>query len=332
MNQLFLLTSRPDGVPEPANFQLVEAPVPELAEGQVLLENHYLSVDPYMRGRISTAKSYAKPVELGEVMTGTGVGRVAASRHERFVAGDIAVGLTGWQRYAVVDGSQLRKFDAALAPISTALGVLGMPGLTAYFGLTDVCAARPGETVMVSGAAGAVGSYVGQMARILGCRVVGSAGGPEKVRHVLEDLGFEGAFDYKGTSDLNGVLKGLCPNGIDCYFDNTGGAVTDAVFRRINTGARIAICGQIASYNAVAEDYGPRIFRTLLVKQARVQGFLVNQYKDRYREAYPKIGEWLRSGSLTYRETIVEGFEKMPEAFIGLFSGQNLGKMLVKVV
>ena len=257
MNRQIVLAARPEGLPKPSDFRLVEAPVPELAEGQFLVKTNYLSVDPYMRGRISEAKSYAEPVQIGEVMVGGTVGTVVESRHPGYRPGEVVVGYWGWQEYAVSDGQGIERFDTSLAPMSTALGVLGMPGMTAYFGLLEIGKPKPGETVFVSGAAGAVGSLVGQIAKIKGCRVVGSAGSQPKVDYLTGELGFDAAFNYKEVKDYAAKLQEVCPNGIDVYFDNVGGPLTDAVFTQINVGARIVVCGQIDQYNATRPPRGP---------------------------------------------------------------------------
>ena len=308
-----------------------ERPVPSPGEGEVLVRGLYLSVDPYMRGRMRDAASYAEPVALGEVMTGGGVGRVLESKSDRFQPGDIVTGVFGWQDYAVAPAAEVRRVDPSLAPISTALGVLGMPGLTAYFGLLDICAPKPGETLLVNGAAGAVGSLVGQIGKIQGCRVVGVAGSDEKVRHVVEDLGFDAAFNYKTAEKYSSKYRELCPDGIDCYFDNVGGPLTDAVFPQLNIGARVSVCGQISQYNNEKAEMEPRWLFHLIVKRAKVQGFLVFDYAPRYREGLAALSEWLRDGKIQYRETIVEGLENAPAAFLGMMRGENIGKQLVKL-
>jgi len=290
-----------------------------------------MSVDPYMRGRIRDRKSYAPPVGLGEVMVGGAVGKVLESRGTPFSVGDIVVGGLGWQEYAVADGKELRKVDPEAGPISTSLGVLGMPGITAYFGLLDICDPQPNETVVVSAAAGAVGSAVGQIAKIKGCRAVGIAGSDEKVRHLIEDLGFDAAFNYK-TSETGGKLREYCPDGVDVYFDNVGGAITDAVFPLLNTKSRVAVCGQISQYNLEEPELGPRLLWHLIVKRAKVQGFLVFDYQNRYDVALAELSEWVRGERLKYRERIAEGIENAPRAFIEMLSGKNTGKQLVKLV
>jgi NADPH-dependent curcumin reductase CurA len=318
-------------MPNEEDFQLSPAPVPLLADNQVLLRTIYLSVDPYMRSRISGIRTYADPVDIGQVMVGGTVGQVVQSKNSQFAPNDILEGYWGWQEYAVSNGDRLRKLDPRDAPVSTPLGVLGMPGMTAYFGLLDICKPQRGETVVVSGAAGAVGSLVGQIAKIAGCRVVGIAGSDEKVAWLVSELGFDAAFNYKTAENYVAVLKQLCPKGIDCYFDNVGGAVSDAVFPVLNTKSRIAVCGQISQYNALKPEPGLRIMIYLLSKQARAEGFLVYQFADRYPEGIARMAQWIGEGKLKYREQIVEGFENAPKAFIGLLKGDNTGKMLVKV-
>ena len=330
-NKQILLAARPAGFPSESDFRLVESPIPQPSDGQVLVRVKYLSVDPYMRGRMRATASYAAPAEIGEVMIGGIVGEVIESRNPALKNGDIVEGMLGWRQYAVASPEELRKIDPSLAPISTALGILGMPGLTAYFGLLDICHPKAGDTVVVSGAAGAVGSLVGQIAKIHGCRVVGIAGSDEKVRHVVEDLGFDAAFNYRTTSDYRAKLAELCPDGIDVYFDNVGGSITDAVITLINMKARIAVCGQISQYNLEKPEPGLRPYWHLLGKRARVEGFLVFDYVDRYQEGLNQMAQWLKEGKLKYREQIAEGIENAPAAFLGMMKGANIGKQLVKI-
>lgn len=264
-------------------------------------------------------------------MVGGVAGQVVESNHPQFASGDIVQGMFGWQQYAVSDGTGVRKVDPSLAPISTALGVLGMPGLTAYFGLLDIGKPQPGETVVISGAAGAVGSIVGQIAKMRGCHVVGVAGSDEKVQWLTEELGFDSAFNYKTTPYYYRKLLTLCPKGIDVYFDNVGGEITDAVIRLINVRARLVICGQISQYNLEKPESGPRWLWALIVNQARVEGFLVHQFADRHEEALREMASWVKEGKLKYRETIVDGIENAPRAFIGILMGENIGKQLVKI-
>jgi NADPH-dependent curcumin reductase CurA len=332
LNKQITLAARPVGFPRDSDFKLVESPMPAPKDGEFLVRVIYMSVDPYMRGRMNDAASYAAPVQLGEVMGGGAVGKVISSNNPNFREGEIVEGFFGWQEYAVSNGEGVRKIDPGLAPISTALGVLGMPGLTAYFGLLDICNPQLGETVVVSGAAGAVGSLVGQIALIKGCRAVGIAGADDKVAYLTDELGFDAAFNYKTVTDYFQKLKELCPKGIDAYFDNVGGAITDAVFRLINTRARISICGQISQYNLEQPEMGPRIILvSLLVKQARAEGFLVFQFANRYAEGLKQMAEWIKQGKLKYREDIAHGIENAPSAFIAMLKGQNTGKQLVKI-
>lgn len=331
-NRQVVLATRPVGMPCEKDFRIVEQDLAGTAEGQVLIRTHYTSVDPYLRGIMREGPNYIGSIAPGDVVTAGSVGQVIESRHPGFQEGDYVLGMWGWQLHAHTDGAHLTRVDPTLAPISTALGVLGMPGLTAYFGLLDLGEPKQGETVLVSGAAGAVGSIVGQIAKIRGCRVVGVAGSDAKVRHLLDDLGFDGAFNYRSTPAPLGRLRELCPDGIDVYFDNTGGPVTDAALLHINSFARIVLCGQIAQYNELAMPQGPRLLFQLIVKQARMQGFLVFQFKDRYPEGIAQMATWIRDGRLKYREDLLEGIENTPKAFIGLFTGENTGKRLVKCV
>lgn len=284
-----------------------------------------------MRGRITGVRTYADPVNIGDVMEAGAVGQVVESKAAELKPGDVVLGHWGWQEYAAVKAASVRKLDPVLAPVSTALGVLGMPGMTAYFGFLDICTPQPGETVLVSGAAGAVGSLVGQIAKIKGCRAVGIAGTDQKVDWLMKELSFDAAFNYKTTSDYGAKLKELCPNGIDCYFDNVGGKITDAVFPRMNVYGRISVCGQISQYNLEAPELGPRPLAQILVKQLRVEGFIVTRFQKRFSEGIAQMAQWMKQGKLRYREQIVEGFEHTPKAFIGMLQGENTGKMLVKL-
>ncbi|MDQ3009954.1 MAG: NADP-dependent oxidoreductase [Acidobacteriota bacterium] len=332
VNRQFILAARPTGFPKESDFNLVESPVPSPQAGEFLVRAHYLSVDPYMRGRMNDVKSYAKPVQIGEVMTGGVVGEVVESKHDKFKAGDIVTGQFGWQEFATSDGAGVRKVDPSLAPISTAVGVLGMPGLTAYFGLLDVCDPHPGETVLVSGAAGAVGALVGQIAKIKGCRAVGIAGTDDKIKYLTDELGFDAAFNYKTDTNYFAKMRELCPNGIDSYFDNVGGEITDAALRLLNVHARVSICGQISQYNVEKPELGPRLLGLLIVTRSKVQGFLVSDYAARFGEGLQQMAGWIKEGKLKYHENIIEGFENMPRAFIGMLRGENTGKQLVKAV
>jgi NADPH-dependent curcumin reductase CurA len=319
------LAARPNGVPLPSDFSLVEVDVPDPAEGEVLIRNAYMSVDPYMRGRMNDARSYVPPFQLGEALTGGAVGQVVASRNERLPEGSWVVHRLGWRELALSDGSGLLPFDPSLGPVSTGLGVLGMPGLTAYVGLLDIGRPVEGETVYVSGAAGAVGSLVGQIAKLKGCRVIGSAGSPEKVAWVRE-LGFDVAFDYRET-DTREALR----EGIDVYFDNVGGPTLEAALAALRVRGRVVACGAISQYNATELPQGPRNLFLLVTKRLRMEGFIISDHTDRMPAFLAEVAPWVRDGSVRYRETVVEGIERAPEAFIGLLAGENVGKMLVKV-
>lgn len=331
LNRKILLASRPVGMPDESNFQFIEENVPELQDGEVLIRSLYLSVDPYMRGRMSDAKSYAKPYEVGQPFKGGGVGKVIESKNSRFEAGQYVDGLMEWAEYNVSDGSGLRRLNPELAPVTTALHVLGMPGLTAYFGLLYIGEPKEGETVVVSGASGAVGTVVGQIAKLKGCRVVGIAGGDDKCAYLTEELGFDAAINYKTADNLRKALKEACPNGVDVYFDNVGGTVSDAVMSLINFQSRTAICGQISQYNADKPPIGPRVAGQLLTTSSLMKGFIVSDYAQHNKEALTQLTQWVREGKIKYRETIVEGFDNTVDAFLGLFRGDNIGKQLVKV-
>ena len=326
-----VLVRRPPGEPAESDFRVEEAAMPEPRHGEVLVKVHYLSLDPYQRGRMRDAASYAAPVGLGEVMTGGIVGEVVKSEHAGFKVGDIVEDRLGWQEYAVGGGPTLRKVDPSIAPISTANGVLGMPGMTAYFGLLHVGQPKPGETIVVSAASGAVGQVVGQIGKIMGCRVVGIAGGPKKCGFVKDELGFDACLDYKAEEDLDSALRAACPHGIDVYFDNVGGTITDSVLRNLNFFARVALCGSISQYNATAAEMGPRLFGTFVGKRVNMRGFIVTDFAQHYGPAMRQMGEWIASGKLKYREDIVVGIDKAPRAFIGLLRGENFGKLLVKM-
>jgi len=331
--QQIVLAQRPVGMPKPTDFRVEAAPMPKPEYGQALVRVIYLSVDPYMRGRISGAVSYAKGVDPGDVMVGGAVGQVVESKAPGLKAGDFVEGPMGWRSHVVLPAGQLRKLDPAVAPISTANGVLGMPGMTAYFALLDVCQPRAGDTVVVSAASGAVGQVVGQIARIAGCRVVGIAGGAKKCAFVRDELGFDAAVDYKAEKDLGAALKEAAPRGVDVYFDNVGGEIHDTVMTQINLNARIVVCGTIATYNNKPGegDTGPRQLRRLLVNRARIQGFLVFDYLHRYPEGLARMAAWVRDGKVKYREDFVDGLAKAPDALIAVLEGRNFGKMNVRV-
>ncbi len=332
-NRSWTLASRPNGAPKLTDFELKESPIPTPGAGEILIATRYHSLDPYMRGRMNppTPAAYTAPVPVGGVMESDSVGEVIASNSDLFNVGDIAMGKIGWQEYGVLDGRDARKIDPGAAPISTSVGILGMPGLTAYFGLFDVSNPIAGDTVVVSAASGAVGAVVGQLAKINGCRVIGVAGSDEKVSYVVDELGFDAGVNYK-TENVAERFQALCPDGINVYWDNVGGPITDAAVDHLAIGGRAVICGQIALYNATSPPQGPRnIARMLLTRRARMEGFLVFQFSDRFQEGLDRLAMWIRDGSLKYREDVVDGIENSPTAFIGLLNGANFGKLVVKV-
>jgi hypothetical protein len=328
-NRQVLLKRRPDGMPVRDDFDIVDAPVPEPGAGEVLLRGIYLSLDPYMRGRISGVRSYAKPTEIGEVIEGRVVGQVVRSNHPNFGEGDYASGGYGWQLYSAVPGAGLLKLDPAEAPISTALGVLGMPGMTAYIGLADIGQPKEGETVVVSAASGAVGAVAGQLAKRQGARVIGIAGGADKCRYVTGELGFDEAVDHR-SPDLGAALDAACPKGIDVYFENVGGAVQQAVFPRLNDFGRMVMCGMISEYNDKMPRPGPNL-GTVVRKRLKVQGFIVSDQRQRQGKFRAAVAPLVKSGQLKYREDIVDGLDSTPEAFVGLLQGRNFGKLLIRL-
>ncbi|MEU6454361.1 NADP-dependent oxidoreductase [Streptomyces sp. NPDC047065] len=330
-NREWHLVTRPVGWPKPEDFALVETEVPTPGEGQVLVRNLYVSVDPYMRGRMSAAKSYAAPYELGKAMQGGAVGEVVASNAEGFAVGDHVLHFLGWREYAAVNAKSAVKVDPDAAPLSTYLGVLGMTGLTAYAGLLRTAAFKEGDTVFVSGAAGAVGSQVGQLAKLKGAaRVVGSAGSDEKVRLLVDEYGFDAAFNYK-DAPVSEQLRAAAPDGIDVYFDNVGGDHLEAAIGSLNLNGRIAICGAISVYNNTEPAPGPKNLARLIQTRGRIEGFLVGDHYDLQPKFVEEVGPWVASGALKYRETVVEGIENNLEAFLGVLRGDNTGKMIVKV-
>ncbi len=339
-NHQILLASRPQGEATVDNFKLVEVPVPsaeQLAEGQVLVRHHYLSLDPYMRGRMNDSKSYAEPQPLDTVMIGGTVGEVVASKHARFAAGDKVLGMGGWQEYAVVDasakGAMLHKVDTTHIPLSAYLGSVGMPGVTGWYGLVKIINPKAGETVVVSAASGAVGSVVGQLAKARGCRVVGVAGGAHKCRYVVDELGFDACVDYKAYPDPRDFYKALkeaTPQGIDGYFENVGGMILDAVLLRMNAFGRIAMCGMIAGYNgAPMPMQNPAL---ILVNRLKVEGFIVSEHPEVWPDATKELGTMVATGKMKFRESVAQGIASAPEAFLGLLKGQNFGKQLVKLI
>ena len=329
LNKEIQFASRPAGMPTLDNFKIADAAV-QLNDGEVFVRTLYISVDPYLRGRMRAGRSYIPPFEVGQVIESGLVGKVVESRAPEFQAGDIVTGMLGWRLYNAAKAAALRKVDPRVAPVTTALGVLGMPGLTAYVGLLDIGQPKEGETVVVSGAAGAVGTTVCQLAKIKGCRAVGIAGSDEKNQYLRDELGVDAVINYKNPG-MPQVLKEACPKGIDVYFDNVGGEVSDAVLPLLNHSARLVICGQISLYNLDKPDVGPRPQPYLLVTSSMMKGFIISEYATRFTEGVMQLGQWLAEGKLKYAETIVEGFENTPQAFIGLFSGENLGKQIVKV-
>ncbi len=339
INHQILLASRPAGEPTTDNFKLVEAPVPtvdQLTDGQVLVRHHYLSLDPYMRGRMNDSKSYAEPQPLNSVMIGGTVGEVIASKHARYAVGDSVVGMGGWQEYSVVDANQrgiLTKVDTRQIPLSAYLGSVGMPGVTAWYGLMKIIAPKAGETIVVSAASGAVGSVVGQLAKVHGCRVVGIAGGPDKCRYVTEELGFDACLDHKALTDLrsfSSALKAAAPNGVDGCFENVGGIGLDAVMLRANAFSRVALCGLIAGYNG--EPLVMQNPALILVNRMKLQGFIVSEHPEVWPQAMQELGGLVASGRMKFRESVAQGIASAPEAFLGLLKGRNFGKQLVKLI
>jgi len=336
INQRIVLASRPTGEPTPQNFRLEPAELAPLKEGEVLVRHHFLSLDPYMRGRMSEGKSYAQPQALDAVMIGGTVGEVLESRHPNYKAGDTVVGMGGWQQYAVVLGGQpgvLRKIDTSRVPISAYLGAVGMPGVTAWVGLNHIIEAKAGETIVVSAASGAVGAVVGQLAKARGCRAVGIAGGSEKCDYVVRELGFDACIDYKPlrtATDIAAALRDACPKGIDGYFENVGGAILDAVMLNANAFSRIAMCGMISGYNG--EPIPMNAPQLILTNRMKVQGFIVSEHMALWPQALAELGERVANRTLKYRETVAQGLQSAPEAFIGLLKGRNFGKQLVKLI
>jgi len=326
-----VLASRPIGMPTMANFRFENIELPDLQDGKVLLKGLYYSVDPYMRGRMSDAKSYVPPFQVGKPIEGNVIARVIESKTDSFTKDDLVLAMLPWSREFIAEGKGLQKIDFSNTHPSYHLGILGMTGLTAYFGLLDIGKPKSLETVVVSGAAGAVGMVVGQIAKIQGCHVIGIAGSDEKIKLLKEEFGFDRTINYKQAVDIKAAIAELCPDGVDIYFDNVGGEISDAVIANINKGARIIICGQISSYNDTEAALGPRPQSALLRKSALMQGFIVGNYASRFPEGILQLEEWLRAGKLNYRETIIKGFERLPDAFISLFEGGNTGKMLVEI-
>jgi NADPH-dependent curcumin reductase len=331
-NRQVRLKSRPVGIPEARHFEIVDAPLAEPGERQFVVRNEFLSVDPAMRGWVNEAANYSRPVGIGEVMRSYAAGEIVASRHPGFREGDVVTGQFGWQDHALSDGGNVtRKVREKDLPLSLALGVLGLNGITAYFGFLDVGMPRPGDTVVVSTAAGAVGSAVGQIAKIMGCRTVGIAGGPVKAKLCREAFGYDAAIDYKAEAALEAAVGAACPNGVDIYYDNTSGPISDAVLAHLAVGARVVICGTASVANWDPPPLGPRITRHFLVKRARMQGFVAFDFAHRTEEAVTRLAAWVRAGKLAYREDILDGLEACPDAIAGLYRGENLGKRLIRL-
>lgn len=333
-NRQIVLAARPKGAPTPADFRIEETAIPKLEDGQILLKILYLSLDPYMRGRMDAGESYATPVELNAVMEGGTVAKVVESRHPGFSPGEIVLSHSGWQSFAISDGVGLRKLNPAQAPVSTSLGVMGMPGFTAYAGLLTIGQPKPGETVVVAAASGPVGSAVGQIARIKGARAVGIVGGPEKLAYVRDEFKFDAVIDHRAP-DFAAQLQQACPNGVDVYFENVGGAVWDAVFPLFNEFARIPVCGLIAQYNMEGPFSGPdrlpQLMRRILVKSLTIRGFIQREFTSQRPEFYRQMAAWIADGQVRYREDIVDGLENAPSAFMGLLQGRNFGKLIIRV-
>jgi NADPH-dependent curcumin reductase len=330
VNHQFRLAARPAGLPKPSDWSYVEEPVAEPGDGEVLVRNEYVSLDPAMRGWMNEGRSYIPPVGIGEVMRAFAAGEVVASNDPDVAVGEHVGGLLGVQEYAVANGKGVFKLDTTLAPLPVYLGTLGMPGVTAYFGLLDIGRPEPGNTVVVSGAAGAVGGLVGQIAKLKECRVVGIAGGLQKCDHLLQDLGFDATIDYK-TQDVNAALAEQCPNGIDIYFDNVGGDILDAALAHLARHARVVICGAISQYNSTSGLKGPANYLSLLVNHASMTGFVMSDYLDRYGEAVREMAGWLAAGKLISREDVAEGLENFPDVLLRLFHGENTGKLVLKI-
>lgn len=329
-SQQIVLAANPQGAPQESDFELKLGAFPECPPQGLLIKTLWISVDPYLRGRISGKRTYIDPIPLGAVMESSCVGEVVLSQNAKIAKGALVTGFWGWQDYVAVDAAKVRVIGEIDGPASTAIGILGMPGMTAYFGLTEICRPKPGESILVTGAAGAVGSTVGQIGKILGCKVYGTAGSAEKLDYI-QGLGFDGVLNYKLDHPYAEKLKSLVPQGIDCFFDNTGGELSDAVYPLMNTHGRVAICGQISQYNSEAADVGPRPFTQILVKQLCVEGFIVSRWAERFPEGHTRMADWLKAGRLQFKETVYEGLASAPAAFMGLFRGENTGKAIVKV-
>ena len=328
--QQIVLAARPKGIPDSSNFRTEEVELPEIKTGEILLKGMYYSVDPYMRGRMNDAKSYAAPFEIDKPIVGSVIAKVIDSKSKNYASGDTVVGQLPWQKDFIATDKDLRKIDTEVAPASYYLSILGMTGLTAYFGLMHIGKPNADETVVVSGAAGAVGIVVGQIAKIHGCYLVGIAGTEEKTKMLKEEFGFDEAINYKKTADMNKAIAAACPKGVDVYFDNVGGEISDAVIKNINFNARIPLCGQISLYNSTEIPVGPRLQPMLLTRSVLMQGFIVSNYQNEFPEGIKMLTQWVKEGKLKFTETIEHGFENLPKALLGLFNGENTGKMIVE--
>lgn len=326
-----ILKSRPKGLPTLENFKMEKTELPKIKEKEVLLEGMYYSVDPYMRGRMNDTKSYVPPFETGKPLSGGVVAKVIESKSEKFQVGDVITGNLPWRKKMIAAEKDIRKIDSTVAPASYYLGILGMTGLTSYFGLMHIGKPKAGETVVVSGAAGAVGMVVGQIAKIQGCRVIGIAGSDDKIDMLKEEFGFDDAINYKTTTDMKKAIAKACPKGVDVYFDNVGGDISDAIMMNLNFQARVVICGQISLYNSTETPMGPRLQPILLTRSVLMQGFIVSDFQSDFPEGIQHLVSWIKEGKLNFKETVVHGFDKLPEALLGLFKGDNTGKMIVKV-
>lgn len=331
MNRQIVLAARPAGWPKESDFRLEETPIPEPAAGEFLARNLYMSVDPYMRGRMNDTRSYVPPFQIDKPLDGGAAGRVLKSSHPNFAPGDFVMSMLGWREYYVSAGQGVRQIDPRLAPLPAYLGVLGIPGFTGWYGLKEIGKPKAGETLVVSAAAGATGSLVGQMGKILGCRVVGIAGADEKCAYLTAELGFDAAINYKKAGDLYAALREACPKGIDIYFENVGGATLETVLRLLNPFSRIPLCGMISQYNLQTPEPGPRYLTSMIANRTLLQGFIISDHINRMGGFFTEVGGWLKAGKIKHQETIVEGLENAPKAFLGLLRGENSGKMLVKI-
>lgn len=331
-NRQYILDKRPIGLPDDSTFRLIELDMPQLEQDEVLVQTHYMSVDPYMRWRMNDMKSYTEPYELGKPLTASAIGEVVQSKHPGFKIGDFVTGRFDWADYTVCSAADLERVEDTEIPLTSYLHVVGISGLTAYFGLFDIGKPQPSETIVVSGAAGSVGMIVGQIAKMVGCRVIGIAGSDQKITYLKEELGFDEAINYKKSSSIKKELEKMAPNGVDIYFDNVGGEISDDVLFSMNFHSRVILCGQIAHYNTEDFGMGPRVFPYLLQRSTLIKGFIVRSYSERFPEGRGNLSKWLKEGKIKCTENIIVGLENAPEAFRGLFNGENIGKQLVKIV